>query len=63
MSHPDEPLPEEANEDIVVMSRGEESTICPITKQELVEPMKRYGLWRLHGRSIILLVTILLTFV
>ncbi len=39
--HPNEALPEEQDEEIVVMSQGIDNLICPLTRQEFEEPMKK----------------------
>jgi len=40
--HPDEALPDEQDEDLVVMQTGveEDNLICPLTRQELEQPLK-----------------------
>ncbi|ELR23923.1 E3 SUMOprotein ligase NSE2, putative [Acanthamoeba castellanii str. Neff] len=39
--HPDEALPDEANDDLVVMATQDENNLmCPITRKLLVEPVK-----------------------
>lgn len=41
--HPDEALPDEANDDLVVMATQDENNLmCPITRKLLVEPVKKY---------------------
>jgi len=41
--HPDEALPDEADEDLVVMATQDESNLnCPITRSLLKEPVKKY---------------------
>jgi hypothetical protein len=43
--HPDEALPDEANDDLVVMATQDENNLmCPITRKLLVEPVKKYAI-------------------
>eukprot|EP01112_Ceratiomyxa_fruticulosa_P018511 TRINITY_DN5928_c0_g2_i1.p1 TRINITY_DN5928_c0_g2~~TRINITY_DN5928_c0_g2_i1.p1 ORF type:complete len:237 (+),score=66.29 TRINITY_DN5928_c0_g2_i1:166-876(+) len=39
VNNPDEPLPEEEGEDLVVMTQ-QEKVICPVTRKEMEEPLK-----------------------
>jgi len=52
--HAGEPMPEEANADLVMMaSQQEEDYLCPITKDQLVNPMKNSCGHRYSGEAIV----------
>jgi len=40
INHPDEPMQDEENEGLMVMSSAGENTICPITRKDFEEPVK-----------------------
>jgi hypothetical protein len=50
--HPDEALPDEANDDLVVMATQDENNLmCPITRKLLVEPVKKYVIHTPHSHT------------
>lgn len=53
--HPDEALPDEANDDLVVMATQDENNLmCPITRKLLVEPVKNPVCGHLYSKEAIL---------